>query len=588
MNRTKMAQKQMTLATTAMQHPEHRFGNLYSLLHWDYWMHCAAVAVLGRPGSSTAGCDGTTRDAFKANYEHEMSVLIDSLRRKTYRPQPVRRAYVPKANGKMRPLGIPALRDRIVQEALRAALDPIFESDFRPHSYGFRKGRRTMDAIAVVMPLFNSAVKHFYVIEGDIASYFEQVHHRKLMKLLRRRTADKDVLDLIYRFLKAGVMHGKLFARTDAGVPQGGIISPLLANVYLHELDRWAETRWDLPQSERQARRRNGTGNYRMVRYADDFIIVSNDRIAGVRQAKEDLKQFLHDELHLTLSEQKTAITHVNEGFTFLGFHIQRVAPEGRWVVHLRPSPEAKQRVKGKIKDLTKRNWTWLDEYTRLTSLNSLVRGWAEYYRHTSLLSDVEEISRYTWHRYLHWLLRKHKASRPGQLIAAKTEMIHKRTRWTAEIREGDAVLSTYQWLPTPVEFRRSRYPQKGRGGFPHPYLTQDVRDEDYPEWEAGPEERLFTEAIGVASGRPSRNEPLDLRERVLRAKMRDGFACSNCGRTNSLRVHHVKGSRSHRMKDLVTLCRDCHHATHGYRRTTEPNGEPDASKGARPVRRER
>jgi hypothetical protein len=135
MNRTKMAQKQMALAKSAQENPEHRFTNLYSLLHWDYWLDCAACAVLARPGSSTAGVDGKTREAFKDKYETEMAVLVESLRRKTYEPQPVRRVYIPKANGKKRPLGILALRDRIVQEALRAILDPIFESDFRPDSY---------------------------------------------------------------------------------------------------------------------------------------------------------------------------------------------------------------------------------------------------------------------------------------------------------------------------------------------------------------------------------------------------------------------------------------------------------------------
>lgn len=207
-------------------------------MHWDYWICCAADTVLARPGSSTAGIDGTTRDHFKANYEEEIIVLLKSMKRKTFVPQPVRRAYIPKGDGKKRPLGIPVLRDRIVQEALRATLDPIYESDLQTHSYGFRKGRCTMDAIAVIMPLFNPRVKHYYVIEGDIKSYFDTVHHRKLLSILKRRIVDRDIIDLIWKFLKAGVMEGGLFARTDTGVPQGGVISPLLANVYLNEFDK--------------------------------------------------------------------------------------------------------------------------------------------------------------------------------------------------------------------------------------------------------------------------------------------------------------------------------------------------------------
>jgi RNA-directed DNA polymerase len=225
MNQAKMAQKQKTLATTAQENPEHRFTNLYGLMHWDYWIRCATDAVLARPGSMTSGVDGKARDYFKNHYEETINLLVTSLKEKTYEPQPVRRVHIPKSNGKLRPLGIPALRDRFVQEALRAILDPIFETDFYLHSYGFRKGRCTMDAIAVIMPLFNPRAKHFYVIEGDIRSYFDEVHHRKLLSLLKRRIADKDIIDLIRKFLKAGVMEGQLFVRSEKGVPQGGILT---------------------------------------------------------------------------------------------------------------------------------------------------------------------------------------------------------------------------------------------------------------------------------------------------------------------------------------------------------------------------
>jgi len=566
MNLTMMAQKQMTLAQTAQSNPDHRFTNLYSLLHWDYWLRCAADAVLARPGSSTAGVDGKTRDDFKNTYEEQIATLRESLKQKTYQPQPVRRVYIPKSNGKMRPLGIPALRDRIVQEALRAILDPIYETDFQPNSYGFRKGRCTMDAIAVLMPLFNSSSKYYYVIEGDLKGYFDTVHHRKLMSILRRRIADKDILDLIWKFLKAGVMEQGLFAETDKGVPQGGVISPLLANIYLNEFDKWAVEKWETDCNDRRRRRYAGMGNYKMVRYADDFVVVSNGSIAEVEATKREIKHFLETELHLELSEEKTLITHVNDGFTFLGFHIQRRKPEGRWVVHLRPSNKAKERVKEKVKALTSRNWTWLDEYTRLTTLNAIIRGWAEYYRYTSLTSDIEEITTYTWHRYLGWLLDKHKGSRSHELVTAKTRVIHNRTRWTAEIQEGECKLFAYQWLPTRQELKRRRYPQKGKDGFPHPYIFEDEPTlTDYPIGETGPTENIFTDTIGATSGK-NRNEPLEMKETMLRAKMRDGFQCVRCGKTENLRVHHIKGTKSHQLKNLETLCLECHHVEHGYR----------------------
>jgi len=563
MSQAIMAQKQKTLAEAAQANPEHRFTNLYSLMHWDYWIRTAMDTVLARPGSTTAGVDGKARDYFKDHYEETIQRLVSDLKSKTYEPQPVRRKYIPKSNGKLRPLGIPALRDRFVQEALRAILDPIFESDFCLHSYGFRKGRCTMDAIAVIMPLFNTSNKHYYVIEGDIRSYFDTVQHRKLLSLVKRRIADKDITDLIWKFLKAGVMEGQLFAKTEQGVPQGGIISPLLANIYLHEIDTWAEQKWDLNQYTRRKNRTAGRGNYKMVRYADDFVVVSNGTIAEVKAVKEELKDFLSTSLHLELSEEKTKITHINDGIDFLGFNIQRVNPEGKWVVHLRPTEKGTQRIKKKIKDLSTRGWTWLDEYIQLTRLNALVRGWSEYYKHTSLLEDIEEVTKHVWFRHLQWLMRKHKGARKHELIMAKTKVIHNRTRWTATMQEGNTTLETYQWLPTRKELKRKRFPQKGKAGFKHPYIWENEPIEtDYPNGEIGPAEHIYTDTIGARS---REEEPLNMAEIKLKVKIRDHFSCQRCGHVGNsrqLQVHHKKGLTLHRMQDLETLCQKCHQST--------------------------
>ena len=496
-NGSKMAEKQRALAARASQDPEYRFRNLYSLMHWEYWIRCAAQSVLSRPGSKTAGVDSKTKDHFLNHYDRLIQTLVDQLKTRTFEPQPVRRVYIPKASGKKRPLGIPALRDRIVQEALRMVLDPIYESDFQPHSYGFRKGRCTMDAIAVLMPNFNSRLKRFYVIEGDLESYFDTVNHRKLIRILRRRIADRSMLDLIWKFLKAGVLEGQLFSKTEAGVPQGGVLSPLLANVYLNEFDQWAEQKWHrLSPYQRQQLRKSGRGTYQMVRYADDFVVVSNDTIAGVRQARDEIKAFLETELRLKLSEEKTRITHVNDGFDFLGFRIQRCKPEGRWVTHLQPAMSSVKRIKAKVKDLTSRSRVLTDEVDQLHQLNAVVRGWCTYYRHTSLHSDVEQISRYTWHRYHLWLLKKFQGSRKRQLIQQKTRAILGRQRWTAKRREGSREIFAYQWLPSPRELKRSRYWQKGRDGFAHPYLdTPAPKTTDLPRGEKGPPEEIYRAA---------------------------------------------------------------------------------------------
>ncbi len=399
---------------------------------------------------------------------------------------------------------------------------------------------------------------------------FDTVHHRKLLSILKQRIADKDILDLIWKFLKAGVMEFGLFARTETGVPQGGVMSPLLANVYLNEFDKWAEAKWNLTANEKRNRRYAGIGNYRLIRYADDFVVMSNDGIAGVRQAKQEIRDFLKTELHLELSEEKTRLTHINDGFDFLGFNIHRCKPEGRWVLHLRPAEKSKERIKKRLKNLTTRGWTWMDEYSRLTTLNAIVKGWAEYYKYTSLLADIEEITRYTWFRYLGWLLKKHKGSRKHNLIAAKTRVIYNRTRWTASIREGEKILKAHQWLPTRQELRRRRYYQKGQGGFLHPYLAEDEPiAQDYPMGETGPDAAIYTAAIGATSNRTSRNEPLELAELKLRTKMRDDFKCVRCGSSESLQVHHKKGTKSHSLDNLETLCLKCHKADHGYRQSS-------------------
>ncbi|MCH9647786.1 MAG: group II intron reverse transcriptase/maturase [Deltaproteobacteria bacterium] len=506
MNGSKMAEKQRPLAARAIRDPEYRFRNLYSLLHWEYWIRCAAQSVLSRPGSKTAGVDGKTRDYFLSHYDRQIDTIVNQLKKRTFVPQPVRRVYIPKASGKKRPLGIPALRDRIVQESLRMVLDPIYESDFQPHSYGFRKGRCTMDAFAVLMPNFNSSVKRFYVIEGDLESYFDTVNHRKLIRILRRRIADRSMIDLIWKFLKAGIMEGQLFFKTEAGVPQGGVLSPLLANVYLNEFDQWAEHKWHrLSPYQRRKLRSSGRGTYKMVRYADDFVVVSNDTIRGVRQARDEIKAFLETDLRLKLSEEKTRITHVNDGFDFLGFRIQRRKPEGRWVTHLQPAMSSVKRIKAKVKDLTSRSRVLIDEVDQLFQLNSVVRGWCTYYRHTSLQNDVEQISRYTWHRYHLWLLKKFQGSRKCQLVEQRTRAIRGRQRWIATRREASCETSAYQWLPSPQELKRSRYQQKGRDGFPHPYLDSPApRATELPRGDTGPPEEIYRTAVRSRKAGPS------------------------------------------------------------------------------------
>jgi RNA-directed DNA polymerase len=269
-----VSEMQRKLSQWATDDPTKRFVDLYSLLCNEVWLRVAANDTLRNKGSETAGVDDMTQSNFLGDYDGNINRLRERLKAKTFEPMPVRRVYIPKPNSKKkRPLGIPTLLDRIVQEALRMILEPIWEADFSHHSYGFRPNRSTYDAIAYIgNRLASPGVESYqWVIEGDIASYFDAIPHRRLIKAVKKRVADRNIRDLLWKFLRAGVMHQGEVQETITGTPQGGIVSPLLANIYLHELDRYMESTYlNLPRRRKEKRRRQGKSNFLYTRYADD------------------------------------------------------------------------------------------------------------------------------------------------------------------------------------------------------------------------------------------------------------------------------------------------------------------------------
>ena len=256
---------QRRLSHTAAQDPAHQFGDLYSLLCNAVWLRVAVHHVQQNAGSETAGIDGKTMSNFRGNFDGYIEELTTTLKAETFEPCPVRRVYIPKPNSeKKRPLGIPILFDRIVQEALRMILEPIWEADFSVHSYGFRPNRSTYDAIAYIgNRLKGNGSSYQWVIEGDIKSYFDTIPHRRLIKAVKKRVADRKIRDLLWKFLRAGVMHRGQFDETLTGTPQGGIVSPLLANIYLDAMDKYMESKsLQLSESQRRRRREQGKGNF--------------------------------------------------------------------------------------------------------------------------------------------------------------------------------------------------------------------------------------------------------------------------------------------------------------------------------------
>src|SRR5499433_165890 len=298
---------QRKLSQWATADPTKRFVDLYSLLCNEIWLRVAHHKVNTNRERETAGIDWQSMSHFNGDLDGNLERLQVMLKTKTFEPIPVRRVYIPKPNGKKRPLGIPGIRDRIVQEALRMILEPIWEADFSTHSYGFRPNRGTYDAMAYLRNrLVGSAGKGYqWVIEGDITSYFDTIPHRRLIKAIKKRVADRNTRDLIWKFLRAGVMYKGALTETLTGTPQGGIISPLLANIYLHEMDKYMESTYlNISKLERNKRRKAGKGNYLYTRYADDFVILCNGTKAEARQMKEEIGGLLRN-MRLTLSGKR-------------------------------------------------------------------------------------------------------------------------------------------------------------------------------------------------------------------------------------------------------------------------------------------
>ena len=417
----KIQQIQRLLSAKASEEREYRFTNLYSLLRHPLWIEIAYNRIRSNKGSGTAGVDGIMRAKWEASLDSNLHELVQEIKDGQFQPLPVKRRYILKASGKRRPLGIPALKDRIIQEAMRMALDPIFEADFYPYSYGFRIGRSTHNAIQhVYRSMIGNGGRTFnYCIEGDIASYFDTVDQTILLRLITRRVNDKKMTSLIGKFLQAGVMIESRWEPTDTGVPQGGIASPLFSNLYLHELDRHLHQHYlGLPQREKGKRRRNGLSNFIYARFADDFVVLCNGTHQQALEMKAELKEFLADQLRIELSEEKTLVTDTRKGFDFLGYHIYRAIRPGKTVVRTDIPRGAIGKVKEKIADATSPKTLHLQEMEVVQRLNQILRGWGYCYRYAGNAGSIfNRVQRCAFWRLAHWLGRKHKTRHMSSIL---------------------------------------------------------------------------------------------------------------------------------------------------------------------------
>lgn len=396
---------QRRLWVAAKRSPGRRFHALFDRIWRGDILQEAWVRVQRNKGA--AGVDKQTVAAVQEyGVDRLLGELQRDLREGAYRPQPVRRVEIPKPTGGRRPLGIPTVRDRIAQQAARIVLEPIFEADFLPVSHGFRPRRKATDAKEVLRRSFNDGYQS--VFEADIRNYFSGIDHERLLGLVAERVSDRRVLALVRKWLKAGVMHEGEFRRSIAGAPQGGVISPLLSNIYLQALDRaFADG-----------------AHGRLIRYADDFVVICQSEAQA--RAAQRLAGMVLAELGLELHPEKTKVVDLREGregFDFLGCHFRaRVSGQllergvRRYYLHRWPSQRAMKRVRGKIKVKTGRGRAGQDIREVIVELNPILRGWGNYFRTGNAAKKFNQIDRYVVDRLRGLMCKRYGRNlRPGQ-----------------------------------------------------------------------------------------------------------------------------------------------------------------------------
>ncbi len=580
------------LRKLAIADPTKRLDKLLKIVRQEAFLAMSWERVRANKGSKTPGIDGQTKKDVDAR---TLNNLAQELAEKRYQPRPVRCVYIPKGKDQWRGLGIPSIRDRIVQAAVAQVLGAIYEPIFRRCSYGFRPRRSTIHALKHVACAYRAGVT--WIIEGDLQKCFDSLPHRVILSCLRKRIKDERFIDLIRRMLQAGVMEDFRYKRTYSGVPQGGLVSPILMNVVLHEFDCWMEDQWKAnpprqTPKQQQARMnpeyvriQSGLGRWRaqlngripmghqtveglkskikaaiaerksvpcflprqviyFCRYADDYVaILCGYAQTEAQELKRAMAQWLQENLGVTQHPEKTRITHWSERFRFLGYDLQgqRDRKGTRWL-RLTIPPEAERDVKRRVKKLC--GYTQIPATDLFLSVNALMRGWTNYYRYANNATRrFGYLTGVVFWLTAHYLGRKHRRS-------IKRLM---RSHYAVNPKTGRR--SLYITQPNGKRLFIWKKPPKRQSIWAVQINAQDTRPVIIPSWASG----------------HSYEQRLELHDQ------RDGH-CQHCGEPNSnLIVHHPNrlGKRPYRKlgparviqsgqeQQVMLICSDCHQRRH-------------------------
>ncbi|MFA7175431.1 MAG: group II intron reverse transcriptase/maturase, partial [Kiritimatiellia bacterium] len=456
------------------------------LTHSLYGKAIAVKRVTENQGKKTPGVDGVTWDTPESKAK-----AVTSLRRRGYKPQPLRRVFIPKANGKMRPLGIPTMKDRAMQALYLLALEPIAETRADPNSYGFRPGRASRDAAEQCFTALARKDSAPWVLDADITGCFDNISHDWMIANI---PMDKEILR---KWLRAGfIWKGQRFP-TESGTPQGGIISPVLANMTLDGMERRLAERFGAKKSRKADRNK-----VNLIRYADDFVITGATKEV-LEEAKSVIEEFLK-ERGLSLSPEKTKITHIEEGFDFLGWNVRRY--DGKLLI--KPAKKNVQTFLRKIRATIKEAKTEKQE-TVITRLNPIIRGWANYHQNQVAKETFRKVDEVIWKQLWQWACRRH-PNKPSKWIKARYFVRQGRRNWVfgttvTEENGKEKFVRLVQASDTPIQR--------------HTKIKGEANPYD-PEWEEYFEERL----------RLTMKNNLKGRRRLLHLWLTQDGKCPNCG----------------------------------------------------------